>query len=237
MDMPVRRVVDTPIEDIKLAKEIAGTLSEPDKMPAYGYGLPAVACKRGSELRRNPNSPCNRCYALRGHYQFPNVVEAQQFRLQAINDPRWEDAMVRLIGRNCAFVPYFRWHDSGDVQDYTHLMKIIGIAERLNWVKFWLPTQEHKLVRRVIRKYSIPRNLTIRASCALKAPIGQWKRPVSFDCTSSVVSKAYKKLWPELVETNNKDVYYCPSTLQFNRCQQCRACWNPTIKHIVYLEH
>jgi hypothetical protein len=174
---------------------------------------------------------------MRGHYQFPNVVEAQQFRLQAIEDPRWEDAMVTLIGRNCAFVPHFRWHDSGDVQHHTHLQKIVGIAERLDWVKFWLPTQEHALLRRYQKRYSIPRNLTVRASCAQKAPIGQWKRPVGFEATSSVASKIYKKMWPDLVALNNKDVYYCPSSLQMNKCQQCRACWNPTIKHIVYLEH
>lgn len=235
--MPVRRVADSPIKDIRLAKEIAGSLSEPDKMPAYGYGLPAVACKRGAELRKNPLSPCNRCYALRGHYQFPNVVEAQEFRLRAIEDPRWEDAMVTLIGRNCSFVPFFRWHDSGDLQSRVHLFKIIGIADRLPWVKFWLPTQEHVMARRVIRRYVIPKNLVIRASCTTKAPLGEWRKPAGFEATSSVAPRTYKKIWPSLVESNNRDVYYCPSSLQFNRCQQCRACWNPNIKHIVYLEH
>jgi len=237
MDMPTRRLAESPITDIRLAKEIAGTLSEPDKMPAYGYGLPAKACKRGSQLRNNPRSPCSRCYALRGHYKFPNVVEAQEFRLKAIEDPRWEDAMVTLIGRHCSFVPYFRWHDAGDVQHNAHALKIVNIADRLSWVKFWLPTQEHKMLRTVTRRYSIPKNLVIRASCANKAGLGQWKRPAEFEATSSVASRSYKAMWPELVESNNRDVYYCPSSLQFNRCQQCRACWNPNIKHIVYLEH
>lgn len=237
MDMPVRRRIESPIASIKLAEEIAGTLSQPDKMPAYGYGLPAAACKRGAELRANPNSPCSRCYAFRGHYQYSNVRSAQEKRLAATKDPRWEDAMVTLIGRYCSFVNYFRWHDSGDIQDAVHFRKIIGIAERLDWVKFWLPTQEHVAVRKVSRRYSIPRNLIVRASCTIKAPINSWKRPVGFATTSSVASKVYKKMWPDLVATNSKDTYYCPSSLQMNRCQQCRACWNPTVEHIVYLEH
>jgi hypothetical protein len=237
MDMPVRRRADSPIDNIKLATEIAGTLSTPEKMPAYGYGLPAQACKRGAILRKNFTSPCHKCYAFRGHYQYDNVKAAQQKRLASIIDPRWEDAMVTLIGRACSFVPHFRWHDSGDVQDNEHIRKIVNIAERLEWVKFWLPTQEHAMVRRVMRRYSIPRNLVIRASCSTKAPIGAWRRPVEFENTSSVVGRSYKPMWQDLVESNNKDVYYCPSPLQMNKCQQCRACWNPTVKHVVYLEH
>jgi hypothetical protein len=237
MDMPARRVVRSPIDSIKLATEIAGSLSTPDKMPAYGYGLPASACKRGAELRKKPNSPCAKCYAFRGHYQYDNVQQAQQFRLQSILDHRWEDAMVTLIGRACAFVPHFRWHDSGDVQDSAHLKKIVGVAERLDWVKFWLPTQEHALLRRFMKHYSIPKNLVVRASATEKSPIGKWKLPAGFQNTSSVASRVYKKMWPDLVATNNRDTYYCPSSLQMNKCQTCRACWNPNIKHIVYPEH
>ena len=47
--------------NIKEAKAIVGGLSNPSKMPGYGYGLSAFDCSVGSKLRLIKNSTCSMC--------------------------------------------------------------------------------------------------------------------------------------------------------------------------------
>jgi hypothetical protein len=42
-------------------------------------------------------------------------------RLASIEGDQWVEAMITLIGDD----RYFRWHDSGDVQDAAHFTKIV----------------------------------------------------------------------------------------------------------------
>ena len=104
----------------KEARQITGGLSKPSKMPGPAHNLPAVACKTGAKLVKIPGSVCAGCYALKGRYRFNNVQAALKRRLQALEDPRWVDAMVTLITGE----KYFRWHDSGDIQSLKHLENI-----------------------------------------------------------------------------------------------------------------
>ena len=103
-------------------KIIGGSLSKPSKMPGWSIGLPAKECKTGGKLQKVPGSVCYDCYALKGCYVFKVVQDAQYRRLEAIKDPQWVEAMAHLI--NSKKPDVFRWHDSGDVQDLDHLMKI-----------------------------------------------------------------------------------------------------------------
>ena len=92
----------------KEARQITGGLSKPSKMPGPAHNLPAQACKTGAKLVKVPGSVCAGCYALKGRYRFNNVQAALNRRLQALQDPRWVEAMVQLIkGQD-----WFRWHDS-----------------------------------------------------------------------------------------------------------------------------
>ncbi len=52
---------------IKEAKKIIISLSQPDKMPGYAYGLPAWECKTGGKLAKVPGSVCFGCYAMKGN--------------------------------------------------------------------------------------------------------------------------------------------------------------------------
>ena len=102
------------------ALKIVGGLSKPSKMPGWAYGLPAAECKTGGRLKLIPDSVCSGCYADKGCYVFPVVQAAQYRRLAAIRSPLWVGAMALLI--NSKKSKYFRWHDSGDVQDEEHLL-------------------------------------------------------------------------------------------------------------------
>jgi hypothetical protein len=122
------------------ALKLVGGLSKPSKMPGWAYGIPAAECKTGKKLQDVPGSTCEGCYATKGCYVFPVVQAAQYRRLAAIKNPLWVEAMATLI--NSKKSKYFRWHDSGDVQDEAHLLKIFEVCKLTPETSHWLPTRE-----------------------------------------------------------------------------------------------
>lgn len=199
------------------AKRITGGLSFPSKMPCPAYSLPAYECKTGSILRTIPNSTCSACYALKGHYRFRNVRNATERRLAAIRSADWVDAMVLLI-RNYV---YFRWHDSGDIQDLEHLIKICDVARRTPDTKHWLPTRERSIVNTYLAQHTVPDNLIIRISATLID-----NEPPDTPLPTSTVH-----------HTSDPVGHACPARQQNNECGLCRACWNPAIANVSYQKH
>ena len=195
------------------ALKIVGGLSKPSKMPGWAYGLPADECKTGGKLKLIPNSVCSGCYADKGCYVFPVVQAAQYRRLAAIRSSLWVGAMALLI--NSKKSKYFRWHDSGDVQDEEHLLKIFAVAKLTPETSHWLPTREAWT-----QKYlsAVPDNLTLRFSIPMidQPASGNWAN------TSTVVSGQGRT---------------CPAPDQSNECKDCRACWDPSVKNVAYGKH
>lgn len=215
----------------KEAWQLVGGLSNPSKMPCYSYGLPPEACKTGSLLRAKvPDSPCAHCYSFRGRAAFPDVQIARARRLESLTDPAWVDAMTIAIKSTTSIaIPYFRWHDSGDIQNDDHFANICAVAQNLPQIWFWLPTQEH----RYAREWLVPDNLIVRASTSL---IGG--TPPDVALVSSVVPKVLAPHWPAFVSRNTNVLFRCPAALDKTNyvCGDCRACWNPGIHHVQYLE-
>ena len=198
---------------IKEAKKIIISLSKPEKMPGYAYGLPAWECKTGGKLAKVPGSVCFGCYAMKGNYvRFPEIRKAQYRRLAAIKDPQWVTAMAHLI--NSKKPDVFRWHDSGDVQDLDHLQKIYEVCRLSPSKRHWLPTREAWIKDHLQDK---PNNLVIRFS----APMVDQRAPESWPNSSEVVSSGAS----------------CPAAKQDNECRDCRACWDASIKTISYGKH
>ena len=192
---------------------LVGGLSKPSKMPGWAYGLPAAECKTGSKLVNIENSVCSGCYALKGCYVFPVVQAAQYRRLESIKSPLWVGAMALLI--NSKKSKYFRWHDSGDVQDEEHLLKIFAVAKLTPETSHWLPTREAWTSKYLS---AVPDNLTLRFSIPMidQPASGNWAN------TSTVVTGAGRT---------------CPAPDQSNECKDCRACWDPSVKNIAYGKH
>jgi len=201
------------------ALKLVGGLSKPSKMPGWAYGLPAKECKTGSKLVKVKGSTCEGCYALKGCYVFKVVQAAQYRRLDSIKSPLWVGAMSLLI--NSKKSKWFRWHDSGDIQDEAHLMKIFAVARLTPETKHWIPTRE-AWVKHFLPE--CPSNLVIRFS----APMIDQEAPESWPNTSTVVSK--KGQW---YKGNN----ICPAPQQDNECRDCRACWNAKVKNVAYGQH
>ena len=145
-------------------KEAVGSLSAPSKMPCSSYSIPAKECGVGSRLVSVENSTCSGCYALKGMYRFPNVERALYKRYNSLMEDTdlWEKNMTTFIDKfRKGDKDYFRWHDSGDLQNMNHLTAINNIALALPHIQFWLPTREIKIVRTWQNIYQFAPNLSL----------------------------------------------------------------------------
>ena len=196
----------------KEANKITGGLSKPGKMPEGSYNLPAVACITGAKLARVPGTTCHGCYALKGRYRFKKTKEAMARRLRALVHGSWTAAMVTLITGH----KYFRWHDSGDLQGPSHLIKILNVCKATPDTMHWLPTREHKLLS-LMDPDIIPKNLMIRVSATkVNGPAPRWWP------------------WTSTVSTTTKS---CPAPDQGGKCKSCRACWDRSVSNVTYAKH
>jgi len=201
---------------IKDANKIIVSLSKPEKMPGFAYGLPAWECKTGGKLVKVPGSVCFGCYAMKGNYtRFPEIRKSQYKRLDSLKNPLWVEAMSSMINSDRVKKRgVFRWHDAGDVQDLDHLNKIFEVCKLTPDVKHWMPTREAWIKDHLSR---CPDNLIIRLSMTMidQPAVGSWPN------TSTVVTTGAK----------------CPAPTQGGKCLDCRACWSKDIKNISYGKH
>ena len=209
---------------VKDIEKKIGTLSNPSKMPSYAWGISAKHCNTGSKLAKIKGTICNKCYALKGHYAFKNVFDAQEIRSKAIEMNEWVDYMAELITQKYNKLDksrlFHRWFDSGDLQSFSHMMKIFEVCELTPHIKYWIATREYKLVDK-IKEEDVPKNLCLRVS-AIKVD----SQPPSFWKWTSGVHKDKKPIGRE-----------CPAYKQGGECGSCRACWNRNIKQVSYKEH
>jgi len=123
----------------------------------------------------------------------------------------------------------FRWHDSGDLQGVWHLDLIVAVADRLPWVRFWIPTREFAVLRVWMREHgAFPANLTVRQSAAL---VGHLPNPAQ--ASGGRVFSGVAHPGQEIPE----DVHVCPSRSQGNECGDCRACWSADVPVVIYPLH
>ena len=202
---------------VKSARESVGGFSSPGKMPCRAISLSIEHCNVGSKLAKIVGTICYYCYAGGGFYMMPVVQEALQRRLEALDDPNWVGNMVRGINN----ADYFRWHDSGDVQNMSHLENIVEVCERTPDTRHWLPTHETGLILKYLRGGGVfPDNLLVRMSAVMvdgPAP--------TFPHTSTVHDKG-KPIGQA-----------CPAYTQGGKCLDCRACWSKEVTNVSYPLH
>jgi hypothetical protein len=199
----------------KEANKITGGLSKPSKMPGPAHNLPANRCITGAKLVKVPGSVCAGCYALKGRYRFKNVQDALNRRLKALEDPRWVEAMVTLVTGHA----HFRWHDSGDIQSLEHLKNIFEVCKLTPETAHWLPTREARFLKD-IQPEVVPKNLKI----VLSDHMVDQEKPASWWAFTSGV-------------TTDAAQITCPAPKQNNECKSCRACWDTSVKRVVYGKH
>lgn len=220
--------------DYKEACSIIGGLSQPSKMPWFGFNTPATKCITGSKLRKIVGSTCGACYALKGRYMFPKVQAALDRRYHAISDPRFEDAFVLVLTTlyNRSKLKYtlkgkkikenrFRWHDSGDLASLEHLTKINNIALRTPFLRHWLPTRETTVLKLWTGPFAP--NLNVRFSAPM---VGALLNATVLDVSQSTVGR-----------DKDKKLHQCPAPKQDNQCKNCSACWTSSVKVVNYHLH
>ena len=200
------------------ARALCGSLKQTSKMPCKSYSLPTEACQTGFAMSKIAGSICASCYADKGFYKaYANTIKPAQFaRLDAIDGEYWVSGMVSLIGNDA----FFRWHDSGDLQNLSHLEKIAQIAELTPNCRHWLPTREYAIVKQYIAKHAaIPKNLIIRLSAMYP------NQPV-------IIPKSLQgiqNITASNVHTKNPTGTPCKAPEQNGACLDCRLCWSTEI--------
>ena len=209
---------------IKDIEKKIGTLSNPSKMPAFGWGISAKKCVTGAKLAKIKGTICSKCYALKGRYVFKNVFNAHEARRKAIEEVEWVDYMAELLTLKYKNLDkskrYHRWFDSGDIQSFGHLMKIFEVCELTPQIRHWLATREYQLINQLDVK-DVPKNLCLRVS-AIKVD----SPPPKFWKWTSGVHKDKSAIGRE-----------CPAPKQNGECGSCRACWSRKVKQVSYKEH
>lgn len=219
------------IKDIKVI--LGGDLSTKNsKMPGSTFGLSTAGCKVGTELRKVCGSVCEKCYAHKLEKIRPSVKLGWQNRTDAVNaamtngnSNKWVSAMAQriqqLAEKSGEF--YHRWHDSGDLQSFEHLVMIVEVCELTPQVNHWIPTKEKAIIKRYLRTFgSFPENLSVRVSSAM---IGEF--PAQIGCGTSTVHRKEKPYAG----------HECPAYKQGGQCGDCRACWNQQVTNISYPLH
>ena len=220
--------------DTRTAKQLTGGLAQTTKMPCPSWSIPVAECKTGGKLMKVAGSVCASCYAAKGNYtRFKRQIEPLQYRrLELSRGPGdgWAKAMATLIA-NCL---YFRWFDSGDLQDVEMLGRIADVARRTPLTRHWLPTREYGVVKDYLAQGGkLPDNLLIRMSALfIGEPVTV---PRSLQNHPNIrMSAVYKK------QTMPPDGYFvCPadSGEQNGQCGDCRACWSRDVATVSYRAH
>lgn len=198
------------------------------KMPGTSFGLSTDFCNVGGKLRDVEGSVCQSCYAERLEKFRPSVKKGWTSRAEAVIEATktyegkllWVNAMVTRLSKLSP--EYHRWHDSGDLLSYHHLLMIVYVAEELPDIKFWLPTKEKALVNKYLKKNGeFPSNLTVRLSAPMVDQVLSRK-----DIPTSAVTTGT----PE-------DTWICPARHQGNSCGSCRVCWDSDVQVVAYPKH
>ena len=217
----------------KQAHEIHGGLTQTTKMPCKSYSLPTIACVTGFKMRAIAGSICSKCYAEKGNYKkyAGNIEPAQHARLESISlaiaEPEYRALWIQAMAVSIGDDEYFRFHDSGDLQNIEHLELYAELARAMPNCKFWLPTREYGIVSAFTAQYDIPDNLIIRLSAMFT------DRPVIVPASLKgiagvAVSNVHRK---KAIGTA------CNAPSTNGECRTCRKCWSRAVAAVSYSIH
>ena len=200
-----------------------GGISQTSKMPCGSWSLSAFWCNNGGKLNKVKNSSCFGCYALKGNYirYKDHMLKSYTKKLNAYNNNTelFENSFIEYLNR-FEKSDFFRWFDSGDLQSYKMLLSIVRIAKNTPSIKHWLPTKEYKLITKYKKEFkNFPKNLVVRVS----APMLDTKIN-GYSNTSSIKKDSNMKVNCNAYKNNGK-------------CEECRLCWDKSIKDITYKFH
>ena len=207
------------------------------KMPGYSFSLKAwdtcPGAKMGEALYRDGSllsdtaTVCGSCYARKGNYRFPSVVNVQDARTRWTRDRVADGTFASLMipeilsATLTSAVPYFRIHDAGDFFSPRYVDAWIEVCRALPNVQFWAPTRSFlipSILARLAVLASLP-NVTIRPSA------------LTVDSPAPVVAGLHAG------SEVSTDGGTCPARFQGNSCGPCRSCWTDRDTVVSYHAH
>ena len=170
---------------------------------------------------------CDKCYAGKGAYNWP---PARNQKAHNLIETRKDDFVPDMINKLYK-MKYFRWFDSGDVENEIMLEKIFSICQSTPQTFHWLPTKSRELYDQDLWKAleNLP-NVKVRYSSPSKHGIYNYKH-------GSVVFSDESEFSPETFRCRAKSIGVKKNGKpQPKKCHNCRACWH-NAKTISYEFH
>lgn len=193
-------------------------LSQTSKMPCKSLSLPIEeTCKGRYDTNGSIKEICESCYAGKGAYNWPNSVN-----LKAHNhtETRKHDFVPDMINKLYK-MPYFRWFDSGDIENEIMLEKIYQICLETPDTKHWIPTKSRELFDQYLWEMLeyLP-NVKVRYSSPSKHGIYD-------NIHGSVAISDKKELTKSMFLCKAKSVGFKKNGKPNpKKCHNCRACWH-----------
>jgi hypothetical protein len=232
------------------AQKVTGGLSSPGKMPCRSFNLPAlVTCPVGKRIATIEGTSCHDCYALKGRYYFTNVKEALKKRhrlvLKALKksewETRWVEAMAHLISKQSP--NYFRWHDSGDIFSLAYLDLMLRVIRLTPTTKHWIPTKEMNTIGFREQEIAAVPNATFRWSSGELSDLEEWlPHPRNLVAHVAKFPNGFYGSRESILQVAARGGLLCLAATrqwkgQGQACGNCRACWDPKVKAVVYPLH
>lgn len=220
-------------------------LSTPNKMPGLAFGLPAGdACPVAKAMADDPQSICGKCYALRGHYQYPIVKRTGSERLEWVRKSIELDGGKEFIAVLTHEIrmkyPFgtgvFRIHDRGDFFSVAYIHAWYEIVKQFPGIHFWVPTREWALEhkREALRKLATLPNITVKPSALTFNGMPCPDATAGLDSASGVCDS--------IAIAESLGFQVCPSTVKGNpkTCgeNECFKCFDKSVTQpVAYLRH
>jgi hypothetical protein len=147
-----------------------------------------------------------------------------------------EDVVKMVDEASHRGVPYFRWHDSGDLQSVEHLARIVEVCERTPAVRHWLPTREYEMVSAFrAGGGELPSNLTVRLSAFFVDTEPVIPSDLADLPTSTVHTAGGRAVF---TAAEKRGSIACRAIeARDNQCGPCRACWDRRVTNVSYPQH
>ena len=209
-------------------------LSNPSKLNSQAFPLPVndeVCLGRKDTITGELLEKCSKCYAdNRGFYAMPDTIRVREDNLKIIKE-NIQVFIFFMIGKlNRKKNKEFRWFDSGDIFSIEFLNGLIEVCKKTPNTTHWIPTTTwnypNKEFLSLLQVLQALPNVRLRASNKGSIP----ELPQGLYPLQSVVVK-------EVKAKSTKELFYCPAPKQGGKCGSCKACYNPNISTIAYLEH
>lgn len=177
-----------------------------DKIPSLN--LPTTVCRA--------DAPCKKgCYARKGNWLFPHVVNSLQQNLNEFNEnpTKFFNDIIEWLNNDDVTFKFFRWFSSGDIVNQTFLNGMVRVAKKCKNTKFLCFTKKFELVNEYLNACELPKNLKIVLSA--------WDKDFKVDNPHNLpMTYVYFK-----DASRNADIPEFSIPCQ-GTCQKCKACWN-----------